>query len=114
MVGEQDRDIRGYTHFGRSRDADAPPNTGELYSLYVAPAHWRFGLGKRLLDASLRGLAGMTFDTATLWVLAANQQARAFYERFGWIDDGRQKATRAEMTEVRYRIAIRAGWVLSP
>lgn len=104
IVGEDNGDVRGYAHFGRSRDPGVPANVGELYSLYVTPLHWRRGFGKRLLAGSLQGLASMTFDTATLWVLAVNRQARAFYARFGWIADACEKAASAGMTEIRYRI----------
>ena len=65
VVGEESGAVRGYAHFGRSRDPDALPNVGELYSLYVAPLHWRRGLGKILLAASLQEPTHMTFDTAT-------------------------------------------------
>jgi len=107
IVGEENGDIRGCAHFGRSRDPGAPPNVGELCSLYVAPLHWQWGLGKRLLAASLHGLARMTFDTATLWVLAVNRRTRAFYERFGWMPDGCEKSVNLDMTEIRYRISTR-------
>ena len=103
IVGEEERNVCGYAQFGRSRDLGAPRNVGELYSLYVAPQHWRRGFGKVLLAASLQGLAHMQFDTATLWVLAANRPARAFYERFGWVADGAEKAAQSQMMEVRYR-----------
>lgn len=103
IVADESRQIRGYANFGPSRDPGAPPNTGELYSLYVAPPHWRRGFGRRLLTESLRNLAGMAFDDVTVWVLAANRPARAFYERFGWSADGCEKAGHPAMTEVRYR-----------
>jgi ribosomal protein S18 acetylase RimI-like enzyme len=105
IVAEESGQIRGYAHFGPSRDPSAPPSTAELYSLYVAPSHWRRGFGRRLLAESLRELARMTFDDVTLWVLATNRPARAFYERFGWTADGSEKAGHPAMTEVRYRTA---------
>ena len=107
IVGEGERNVCGYAHFGPSRDLGAPRNVGELYSLYVASQHWRRGFGKGLLAASLQGLARMQFDTATLWVLAANQPARTFYERFGWVADGAEKAAQRQMMEVRYRAPVR-------
>lgn len=107
IVCQQNGDIRGYAHFGRSRDPGAPTNFGELYSLYVAARYWQRGLGKGLLVASLNGLARMTFDTATLWVLVINRRARVFYERLGWMTDGGKKSIHPEMVEVRYRISTR-------
>ena len=40
IVAEESGQIRGYAHFGPSRDPSAPPSTAELYSL-VAPSRWR-------------------------------------------------------------------------
>jgi ribosomal protein S18 acetylase RimI-like enzyme len=105
IVAEESGQIHGYAHFGPSRDPSAPPSTAELYSLYVAPSHYRRGFGRRLLAESLRELARMTFDDVTLWVLGTNRPARAFYERFGWTADGSEKVGHPAMTEVRYRTA---------
>jgi ribosomal protein S18 acetylase RimI-like enzyme len=109
IVAEESGHIRGYAHCGPSRNPGAPPSTAELYSFYVAPSHWRRGFGRRLLVESLRELARMTFDDVTLWVLATNRSARAFYERFGWTADGSEKASHPSMTEVRYQTAV-ARW----
>jgi GNAT superfamily N-acetyltransferase len=103
IVGEESEHSAGYAHFGCSRDAGATSSVGELYSLYVAPAHWQRGFGTQLLQASVCGLAHMHFDTATLWVLAQNRRAREFYERFGWTPDGAEKQAHPAMTEIRYR-----------
>jgi ribosomal protein S18 acetylase RimI-like enzyme len=105
IVAEESGQIRGYAHFGPSRDPGAPPRTAELYSLYVAPSQWRRGFGRQLQAESLRELARMTFHDVTLWVLATNRPARAFYERFGWTADGSEKVVHPAMTEVRYRTA---------
>jgi ribosomal protein S18 acetylase RimI-like enzyme len=107
IVGEDGERIQAYAHYGRSRDPNAAQTTGELYSLYVAPDRWRCGLGQQLLAASIRRLASMGFDTATLWVLAANTPARQFYERFRWAPDGTEKGDE-EQIETRYRIDLSA------
>lgn len=51
IVADESRQIRGYANFGPSRDPGAPPNTGELYSLYVAP---RTGDAGSVGDCSLK------------------------------------------------------------
>jgi ribosomal protein S18 acetylase RimI-like enzyme len=91
IVGEEADLLCCYAHLGRSRDADATDTTGELYSLYVDPGNWRRGFGRNLLTASMRRLRDLGFSDATLWVLAANSQARRFYEQFGWDIDGTDK-----------------------
>jgi hypothetical protein len=56
-----------------------------------------------------RDLAAHGYGTATLWVLDANAQARAFYEEGGWrIDEvtGTETIGGVEMAEVRYRLAL--------
>jgi GNAT superfamily N-acetyltransferase len=57
---------------------------GELHALHVVPAAWGRGIGSRLHDHALELLAGDGYDTACLWVLAANDRARRMYERRGW------------------------------
>ncbi|WP_233573892.1 GNAT family N-acetyltransferase [Amycolatopsis panacis] len=103
--------IAGFAATGPSRDEDASPETGELYSIYLLPTAWRHGLGTALHDHAMTTLAG-TFATATLWVLSTNTRARRFYERAGWTPDPRTKIDtvadgRITLEEVRYRFSLR-------
>jgi GNAT superfamily N-acetyltransferase len=61
----------------------------------VHPDAWRTGIGRALMDVALGDLRAAGWRWVTLWVLAENQQARAFYARFGFPPDG------AEMTDER-------------
>jgi ribosomal protein S18 acetylase RimI-like enzyme len=106
MVGEEADCVRGYTHFGRSRDLDATETTGELYSLYVNPISWRREVDRELLAVSCSGLGDSGFNTATLWVLAANRQARCFYERCGWNSEGTEKGLDDSLIDIRYRLQL--------
>ena len=106
LVAEEHAEVSGYTHFGASHDPDGSEATGELYSLYVIPERWRDGIGRTLLGASTLALRDAGFDAATLWVLAGNDRARLFYERFGWHRDGAEKLVDAEVKEVRYRFVL--------
>jgi ribosomal protein S18 acetylase RimI-like enzyme len=106
IVGEDGGDIRSYAAFGRSRDVDAAEDRGELQSLYVFPDCWRSGLGAQMLATSTRRMESMRFNTASLWVLEANQPARDFYERFGWRSDGSIKSAEGEPREIRYHTSL--------
>jgi ribosomal protein S18 acetylase RimI-like enzyme len=71
-----------------SRDEDAGPSTAEISALYIEPSQWRSGIGRALLDEVLARLRAAEWEDVTLWVLAGNASARAFYERFGFAPDG--------------------------
>lgn len=91
-------------------DRDGEPKTGELQAINLDPAAWGKGLGRELLTAATELLAGDGFGEAVLWVVAGNTRARRFYERAGWVPDGRQKTDPSLGTvEVRYRRSLVSG-----
>jgi GNAT superfamily N-acetyltransferase len=110
LVIELDGPVVGFTTFGPSRDAD-DPHAGEVMAINLAPACWRRGLGTFLLAETIERLRSRHFFEATLWVLAANARARAFYEARGWRADGTEKhdsqLTGFPLHEVRYRLPLR-------
>jgi ribosomal protein S18 acetylase RimI-like enzyme len=71
-----------------SRDEDAGPRTAEISAFYIDPSHWRSGVGRALLEEAVMRLREAEWDDVTLWVLAGNASALAFYERFGFAADG--------------------------
>lgn len=74
--------VLGFASLGPARDT-AAPTALELHALYVRAAEHGTGLADALLGSVLPA------DTpCTLWVLAANPRARAFYRRHGFRDDG--------------------------
>ncbi|MFE3170958.1 GNAT family N-acetyltransferase [Amycolatopsis sp. NPDC059090] len=102
--------ITGFAVFGPSRDDDATPQTGELSSIYLLRSEWGRGLGRALHEECVRGLSTQ-FETATLWVLSTNTRARTFYERAGWVMDGKTKVETMSdgavtLEEVRYRLLL--------
>ena len=114
LVAEEGGAIYGWATVGRSRDPDAGDDVGELYGLYLHPAHWGLGRGRQLHDAALDELRAQGFVEATLWVLESNARARGFYERQGWRTDGSVKSDRVGelrtlVDEVRYRRKLRWG-----
>jgi ribosomal protein S18 acetylase RimI-like enzyme len=62
--------------------------TGELYTLYVVPAHWSTGVGRALTDAALDGLRAAGYGRVVLWTLTDNARARRFYDKAGFAPDG--------------------------
>jgi ribosomal protein S18 acetylase RimI-like enzyme len=62
--------------------------TGELYTLYVVPAHWSTGVGRELTDAALDGLRAAGYRCVVLWTLTENARARRFYDKAGFAPDG--------------------------
>ncbi len=79
----------GYVTLGPYRDGPAlDEKVGEIVALYVDPAAWRTGAGRRLTTAALERLAERGRDEVRLWVLEANLSARRFYARLGFHPDG--------------------------
>jgi ribosomal protein S18 acetylase RimI-like enzyme len=76
---------------------------GEVFTLYVESDFQDQGLGRRLLDAMFRQLHADGFDTAILWMLAANP-TRFFYEGLGGAVVGHRidRMSGTEVEEVAY------------
>lgn len=74
-------ELVGFASYGPHRGRDLP-YSGELYTLYVLPDWQSAGIGRRLLQRSLRGLYERGIPDCVVWVLAANP-GRFFYERMG-------------------------------
>ncbi|GIF02853.1 GNAT family N-acetyltransferase [Actinoplanes siamensis] len=104
LVAWQDGRIVGFASFGPDRD-DA--SLGELYAIYVDPPAWGSDAGRLLFRAASSMLAEAGYPALRLWVLAANQRARRFYERAGMTTDGVPVPHRAgagvELPKLRYR-----------
>lgn len=108
-VAVRDGAILGFCSLIPSRDVDAPESTGEIAALYVDPAHWRAGIGRGLVLGAIEQAQHRAYRQLTLWVLASNASARAFYASLGFAADGAEKTEQRqghEMYEVRYRRAL--------
>jgi ribosomal protein S18 acetylase RimI-like enzyme len=109
FVAETEGVVSGFVTAGPSRDPFADPGVGEVYAIYVDPDLWRGGIGSSLLARAVTHLRDRGYTSATLWVLAANEAGRRFYEDLGWEADGSTKPCSAgenELEEVRYRIEL--------
>ena len=72
--------VVGFVGFDRSRDAGTKSSVGEIWALYVAPAHWGEGAGVALWDGAREGLKEEGCTQVTLWVLLHNERALRFFE----------------------------------
>lgn len=92
LVARVGADVAGWVAFDASRDKDAVPGAGEIWAIYVDPAHWAGGIGRALLRRARARLSERSFGDISLWVLAANARAIRFYEAAGFtLDAGSAK-----------------------
>jgi GNAT superfamily N-acetyltransferase len=115
LVVTEDGMVVGYAclgnyRLGQQQNGALHREIGEVTAIYVDPPRWGTGAGRALMDAARYRLTERGFTTVRLWVLAANHQARRFYERAGFVPDGatagypvgRPDGTVIELPEVRY------------
>lgn len=63
---------------------------GVIWMLYVLPAFQGCGVGSALYDAAIGSIKSAGQRRAVLEVLAANENAVAFYRARGWVPEGRR------------------------
>ncbi|MDQ3058270.1 MAG: GNAT family N-acetyltransferase [Pseudomonadota bacterium] len=80
LVATHDDQIVGFVGFDRSRDANTRSTVGEIWAIYVAPAHWGQGVGLALWDGARDGLKDEGCTQVTIWVLLRNERALQFCE----------------------------------
>jgi ribosomal protein S18 acetylase RimI-like enzyme len=108
LLEEGDRPVAILT-IGACRDADLEAHrVGELWGIYIAPDHWRRGIGTKLVGEAERMLRARGYGEIVLWVLEGNAQARRFYEALGFAPDGAAKVVQlgAPLKAVRYHKVI--------
>lgn len=93
----------GFASVGPARDEDSDSGDLELYSMYLDPESWGRGVARALM----RTIDDEVTDTVpiSLWVLAENERARHFYQRFGFAHDGVERIDEyggKPLTAVRY------------
>ena len=78
----------------------------QIVRLYVDPGHWGRGIGRRLHDVALAHLRRAGYRVVVLWVLEANDRARAMYERWGWRATPGRQTQFPGVDEVCYLLAL--------
>jgi GNAT superfamily N-acetyltransferase len=124
-LAEREARVLGFVSSGPPRDEDVPLPAAEVYAIYVLPEAWRSGLGRGLLETATQHWREQGAVALVLWVLEANEPARAFYAAQGWQPDGsRRQFELAGLSapEVRYRLRLqpapdaesrRCGWTVA-
>jgi len=88
----QSGQIVGFITLGACRDTDVDQeSTGEIWGIYLAPEHWRKGIGRTLCKWAEAKLVSRGHSVAVLWVFTGNDQACRFYEAMGFAVDGDNK-----------------------
>jgi GNAT superfamily N-acetyltransferase len=96
--------IIGFASGGRARAGELG-FAGELYAIYLDPAHARRGLGRRLVSAVASWLLQHDIGSMLVWVLEDNP-ARSFYEALG----GRAIATQVQRIGGKELVEVAYGW----
>ncbi|MFH1010502.1 MAG: GNAT family N-acetyltransferase [bacterium] len=106
---EQNGEVLGFLTLGACRDSDVDlKTTGEIWGIYLAPEHWRKGIGSFLSRRAEQMLKSRGYTQAVLWVFEGNPQARQFYEAMGFETDGATKWLNpgAPLKAIRYRKSL--------
>jgi ribosomal protein S18 acetylase RimI-like enzyme len=88
LVGCAGEQVVGFAAVGPSIDPDANETSGEVLALGVHPDARGSGHGSRLLNAAVDTLRGKEFDSMSVWLLARDQDTRAFLTAAGLVPDG--------------------------
>ena len=101
--------VVGLLTLGACRDLDEDQEaTGEIWGIYIAPSHWRRGIGSWVYSEGERMLRERGYGQVVLWVFERNAQARRFYESSGFHPDGATKTQHVGtgLAAMRYRKSL--------
>lgn len=105
-VAERQDELVGWLALGPCRDRAVAADAGEVWALYVIPAHWSTGVGQALWRQACSNAADRAYRSLSVWVLADNLRGRRFYEEMGMQrDPDRTQSTmhgERRLREVRY------------
>ncbi len=87
LIAKDGESVVGFVGYGH-REEDAP-EVGEVFALYVLSEYYGKGVGIRLMEAALERLKDCA--EICLWTLKKNKRAIHFYQKCGFVPDGREK-----------------------
>ena len=98
LIAKDGERVVGFVGYGH-REED-PPEVGEVFALYTLSEYYGKGVGLLLIKAALDRLSNYT--EICLWTLKKNRRAIRFYQKCGFISDGREKTNETiEAEEIR-------------
>jgi RimJ/RimL family protein N-acetyltransferase len=110
QVALDQRQVIGFVGYDRSRDAGSKPTTGEIWALFIVPAHWGRGAGVALWDAAREGLVEEGCTEVTWWIPLVNERALRFAEKAGFEREPASKKTASmggvDVEEIRLRRSL--------
>jgi ribosomal protein S18 acetylase RimI-like enzyme len=90
-VFEENNIIKAFMTIGNCRDEDKNEKTFELWGIYVDPIFQRQKIGTQLVNYCINEAKDKNKAEIILWVFEKNNSSIEFYERMGFIRDGRNK-----------------------
>lgn len=98
--------VVGFTGYGH-REGD-PPETGEVFAMYVLSDYYGKGVGRSLMNGALDQLK--EYPEICLWTLRENKRAIRFYMKCGFAPDGREKTNEViDAEEIRMVLKRKSG-----
>ena len=86
---KKDGKTAGMLGMGASRDDDVSKDTYELMGLYLLPEYFRQGIGTQAMEFAFAKARSLEMKIMTVWLLEENLNAKMFYEKFGFVADGK-------------------------
>ncbi len=115
-IVERDGQALGHLTIGPCRDDNLDERSvGEIWGIYIAPAHWRQGIGTQICRRAEEMLSARGFGRIVLWVFKGNDRAKRFYEAMGYTPDGATKIIEVgvPLPAIRYSRKLPAADALS-
>ncbi|MEI8573049.1 GNAT family N-acetyltransferase [Methylomonas sp. LW13] len=94
FVAEDEGNTVGFSIIGAPR-YQTQELTVELWALNVSPAHWRQGLGRKLVDRSVAESFNLGFACIELWCIKGNSPAEAAYAGCGFTLTDKERTSSA-------------------
>jgi GNAT superfamily N-acetyltransferase len=97
----------GIMRIAPPQDEDAGDNTCEIHCLYLHPDVFRMGIGTKAMEFAFNKARGSGKTAMTVWAWDDNVNAVRFYEKCGFIADGKTMST--EYGKENGRIRMKRG-----
>lgn len=83
FVAKMDGQVVGFSNYGLPQEKKSGFD-GELFAIYILQSVHKLGIGTLLVEAVVRGMRDLGYESMMVWVLRDNP-ARGFYERLGGV-----------------------------